>query len=486
MIIEERMERRLAGGLLLLTLLAWPILAVRAQEGGAAGAPAEDVAQEPAGPQYKFKLAPAKTAPGASADVTLTGRPEGGYGAMISASALPEPSAIKAGTSTYVVWLYDPATQKKERVASLAATAGAAQAIFDITWPSFALVVTAEPSAEPAEWSGAAVLTGQPALPANPPTAAASAQAPADAQAPDVQAPTGQAGQAGGVAAAPGVAADPAAGVGAEVNPPTGPGAVADPTAGAEAIPNPPSGADGPGQGPAGADQAAVAEDPAGADQAAVADPAGGAAAVEAEGPPTPSSAGTPAPDGTVTGDTATGVGEAVAAAEEDAAKEEEKKRRFSNEALDRLAESQRTGAEPAEEPEEDETKGGSEALDAMAATARGPEVSGKLDLDGVGRGKDARGKIELRVDGTARVSARKLPDLNDLGSNLNAYVLWAIDPSNGKSRNLGVLEGGAGTWSLVASGVEPTGGVVVTAESGPQVTSRGSTVVLRGSWDDD
>lgn len=200
---------------------------------------------------YQFNLAPAKTAPGAVAEMLLTPREDGGYAAEMAAMSLPEPSAVKAGATTYVVWLYDSATKKKQRVATLAPEAGMGTTSFDVLWPKFALVVTAEPSAEPAEWSGVAVLTGQPSVPENPgpateaavppeavqPAAAASSAAAENAaQAPAASEAEASAAPAPSPAGTPAPAAAAAAGVPA-VGPGPEAGAAAQPAAAAVAEP---------------------------------------------------------------------------------------------------------------------------------------------------------------------------------------------------------------------------------------------------------
>ncbi|HEY7461363.1 MAG TPA: hypothetical protein VIC59_05765 [Gemmatimonadota bacterium] len=230
----------LALGLLTAAALAEPCRAQQADpsaeaEGGG------DVEGGGEAAAYQFNLAPAKTAPGAVAEILLTPREEGGYAAEMAAMSLPEPSAVKAGATTYVVWLYDSATKKKQRVAVLTPAAGSGTTSFDVLWPKFALVVTAEPSAEPAEWSGVAVLTGQPSVPENPgpateatetagavqPAAAASSAAPASAAqapaateaaagAPAVPGPAGAPAPAPAAAGVPPVASGPEAGAGAE------------------------------------------------------------------------------------------------------------------------------------------------------------------------------------------------------------------------------------------------------------------------------
>jgi hypothetical protein len=312
----------LASGALVALLLAAP---ARAQQTGEAGAEAAEGGGEAETEAYQFNLAPAKTAPGAIAEILLTPRPDGGYAAEMAAMSLPEPAALKPDATTYVVWIYDPATKKKQRVAALTPEAGAGTANFDVLWPKFALVVTAEPSIEPKEWSGVAVLTGQPTVPENPgpATEAALAAPPAEAAPPAdaaASAPgatdSATAAQAGG--AAPSADAAAAAGApGAEV-------------AGAAAAPGADAAAGVPDTG------AAAATPPSDVATAA------GAADAGASGPTAVSAA----PD--------SAAAPCVNAPQEDE-KKSKKKKRFSNPALDAMAAAQKHGEEgtpcpPAEE----------------------------------------------------------------------------------------------------------------------------------------
>jgi hypothetical protein len=296
---------------LVMAVLARPVGAQENAGGEAAEGGGE--AEEPEA--YQFNLAPAKTAPGAIAEILLVARPEGGYAAEMAATALPEPASLKPDATTYVVWLYDATTKKRQSVASLTPEAGGGIVTFDVLWPKFALVVTAESSAAPKDWSGIAVLTGQPTVPENPgPDTEAAAQAAAQptAAAAAPAADTSQPAQPAADASASAAGVDQSAAAGAASREAAGgPGAVpADSQA---------------GQPPAG-QIASPAEAGAGAAGGVVAD-AGGQVA-----------------DSTVQ---AAGTECVNAPAEE---KPKKKKKRFSNPTLDAMANAQR-GAEPCKQP---------------------------------------------------------------------------------------------------------------------------------------
>ncbi len=292
----------LAVSALVAVLLAGP---ARAQQAGDPGTEAAEGGGEAEAEAYQFNLAPAKAAPGAVAEILLTARMDGGYAAEMAAMSLPEPAALKPDATTYVVWIYDPATKKKQRVASLTPEAGAGVASFDVLWPKFALVVTAEPSAEPKEWSGVAVLTGQPTVPENPGPATEAAQAQPTASASTAQA-----------------TAEPSAGVASGT--PDATQAAGSPT---------------PATGPAGAEPTAVPSAQAPTAQVANASGAGtdSAAAVSANAGPA-GQAGDSTAEATPT--------ECVNAPADDKDKEtsKKKKRRFSNPTLDAMAAAQHGG----------------------------------------------------------------------------------------------------------------------------------------------
>jgi hypothetical protein len=139
----------------------------------------------------------------------------------------------------------------------------------------------------------------------------------------------------------------------------------------------------------------------------------------------------------------------------------------------------------PAEEEQPEEDVGASEQLDAMAAAARGPELAAEFDLEGTGPADGSYGRVEVGVDGVARVSARKLPQPDEFGTDLNVFVLWGVDPASGLSRNLGVLQGsGDGVWSATLPELQPGAVVIVTAEAGPQGAVRSGPAVLSGRWE--
>lgn len=329
-------------------------------------------AESPMATQFAFSLVADQTAPGAKAEVLLTVKPEGGYTAELSATSLPAPKSLAPDATTYVVWLYHPATHEKERVAVLPPNARSGTVSFDVGGQDFAVVVTAEPTDQPEEWSAIAVLTGQPALPK-----------------PSVQ------------------PMQEMAGLGREPKAPA-------PPAGAEA-------------GGAGGQPRRDGEAPA----------AGEPREGEEGGPPEGAQ-----PD------------EAAAAA-----------------------------IEAPEHMEHDTT---TPLLDSRVRIRRF-ENGGPMDLKGSTRAPDARGKLEVHPDGTMRITAKKLPSLSDLGTNLNAFVVWAIDPANGSGLALGTLEEtGEGSWTLSGPGLRRGIAVVITAEPEPHLATRSGPVVLSGRSEED
>ncbi|MFN2431907.1 MAG: hypothetical protein ABR599_03655 [Gemmatimonadota bacterium] len=428
---------------------------------GASAAAAPDSVSGEAAAQYKFNLAPAQAAPGAQAEVLLTPREMGGYAAELQAGALPDPATLKEGASTYVVWLYDAAAKKKERVAALAMESGSGRADFDILWPTFALVVTAEPTPEPAEWSGVAVLSGQPVVPPNPgPATEAAMDADADTAA-QVEAPGADTTVAAGAPDTTAQAASPAA----------------------SAAPSPSeAGAEPAGQ-PA-RDTTAAAVDYGVDTSAAVT--AEETAAAGAEAGAVGAEVGV-AVETEPSGDAAAGAEATpeVAAAPEGGG--DAKKKKFKNDALDRMRAAAEGSDEPAVQAEASAEEPAANAqLDTMAAAAGGPRTAAKIDLRGGGKAAEASGRIEVGSDGVARLSAEDLPDPGELETRMTVFVLWAVDPASGESANLGVLQsGGDGTWTFSGTGVESGAALVVTAEPGPQPASRSGPVVLSGRWEE-
>jgi hypothetical protein len=144
-------------------------------------------------------------------------------------------------------------------------------------------------------------------------------------------------------------------------------------------------------------------------------------------------------------------------------------------------------GEEEPEQPKAENKEEGNPELDAMAAAARGPAVAARIELEGTGKAPDAKGRIEVGADGTARLSATKLPPPSEMGAQLNSFVLWSVDPTSGESKPLGALQGlQSGSWTLLAAGLEIGSALMVTAEPGPEPTARGGPVVLAGRWEDD
>lgn len=357
---------------------------VRAQAGVAGeddDARAALPAESPMATQFAFSLVADQTAPGAKAEVLLTVKPEGGYTAELSATSLPAPKSLASDATTYVVWLYHPATHEKERVAALPPNARSGTVSFDVGGQDFAVVVTAEPTDQPEEWSAIAVLTGQPALPK-----------------PSVQ------------------PVQEMAGLGRELKTPAPPAGVEAGEAGGQ---------------PRRGGEAPTADDAPTADEApAAGEPREGHEARPGEG----------------------------AQPDEAAARVESEERR--------------------------ERDAPTTDVETMAPA---PHVTVRMELKGSARARAARGELEVDSDGTVRLTAKKLPSLSALGAGLNAFLVWAVDPANGRSQPLGALESaGDGAWTFIGSGLQPGMAVVITAEPGPHAALRSGPVVLSGRSEED